>query len=77
MSDDRGRGCVTPLQIGNLQEQVGPLDDLDLDDDLPRIIDGYDEIDDEAREKIKFALQNGHVPDEDWKGVCRTFSSDH
>ncbi|ETI25451.1 hypothetical protein G647_02224 [Cladophialophora carrionii CBS 160.54] len=61
-------GCVTPLQIGNLQTQVGPLEDLDLDDDLPRIIDGYEEIDDEAREKIKFALHNGHVPDEDWKG---------
>ncbi|KAJ9610689.1 hypothetical protein H2200_005466 [Cladophialophora chaetospira] len=61
-------GCVTPLQIANLQEQVGPLEDLDLDDDLPRIIDGYEEIDDVSREKIKFALQNGHVPDEDWKG---------
>ncbi|OCT47208.1 hypothetical protein CLCR_02376 [Cladophialophora carrionii] len=62
-------GCVTPLQIGNLQTQVGPLEDLDLDGDLPHIIDGYEEIDDEAREKIKFALHNGHVPDEDWKGA--------
>jgi hypothetical protein len=66
----RARGCVTPLQIKNLQDQVGPLEDFDdLDEDLSRIIDGYDEIDDEFREKIKFALQNGHVPDEDWKGV--------
>jgi hypothetical protein len=64
------RGCMTPLQVKNLQDQVGPLEDFDdLDADLSVIIDGYDEIDDESREKIKFALQNGHVPDEDWKGV--------
>ena len=63
------RGCVTPLQIRNLQSQVGPLEDLDLDLDLPGIIDGFDELDKESREKLKFALENGHVPDEDWKGV--------
>lgn len=66
------RGCVTPLQIKNLQDQVGPLDDLDLDSDLPAIIDGYDEITPESQDKIKYALQNGHVHDEDWKGVSRT-----
>lgn len=60
------RGCVTPRQIANLQEQV---DGLDLDHDLAAIIDGYDEVPDWAQEKIKFALQNGHVPDEDWRGV--------
>ncbi|EXJ53455.1 uncharacterized protein A1O5_13323 [Cladophialophora psammophila CBS 110553] len=62
-------GCVTPAQIKKLQDQVGPLEDLDdLDADLDRIIDGYDEIDDESREKIKFALEHGHVADEDWNG---------
>ncbi|OAL35042.1 hypothetical protein AYO20_05757 [Fonsecaea nubica] len=62
-------GCVTPAQIKKLQDQVGPLEDLDdLDADLDRIIDGYDEIDDGSREKIKYALMNGHVADEDWKG---------
>jgi hypothetical protein len=40
-----------------------------LDSDLPAIVDGYDEISYEAQEKIKFALQNGHVADEDWRGV--------
>lgn len=63
---------MTPAQIARLQEQVGPLDDLDLDEDLPRIIDGYDEIDDDSREKIKYALEHGHVNDEDWKGVRST-----
>jgi len=65
------RGCVTPLQIKNLQVQVGPLEDLDLEADLAAIIDGYDEVTGEAQEKIKFALEHGHVPDEDWKGVSR------
>ncbi|KAK4938755.1 hypothetical protein LTR10_020858 [Elasticomyces elasticus] len=61
-------GCVTPGQIANIQSQIGPLDDLDLDADLPAILDGYEELSIEAQEKIKFALQNGHVADEDWKG---------
>ncbi|KAK5229285.1 hypothetical protein LTR47_007887 [Exophiala xenobiotica] len=60
-------GCVTPLQIANLQSQVGPLEDFD-DADLSAILDGYDEISPEAQEKVKYGLQNGHVADEDWKG---------
>jgi hypothetical protein len=60
---------VTPLQISNLQDQVGPLEDLELDSDLPRLIDGYEDLTYEAQEKIKFALEHGHVADEDWKGV--------
>ena len=36
--------------------------DLDL-------VDGYDEIPDDFQEKVRFALEHGHVPDEDWKGV--------
>lgn len=63
------RGCVTPSQIKNIQDQVGPLDDLDLDEDLPSILDGYDELPPEACEKIKYALIHGHVADEEWKGV--------
>lgn len=65
------RGCVTPVQIANLQSQVGPLEDLDLDSDLPSILDGYDELSVEAQEKVKEALVHGHVADEDWKGVSK------
>ncbi|KIW53568.1 hypothetical protein PV05_09128 [Exophiala xenobiotica] len=62
-------GCVTPLQIANLQSQVGPLEDFDdLDADLSAILDGYEDLTPEAQEKVKYALQNGHVADEDWKG---------
>jgi hypothetical protein len=33
------------------------------------LLDGYDEIPPEAQAKIDFAMENGHVPDEDWRGV--------
>ena len=33
------------------------------------MVDGYDTLPPEMQEKVKFALENGHVPDEDWKGV--------
>ena len=33
------------------------------------MVDGYDELPAAEQEKVKFALANGHVPDEDWKGV--------
>lgn len=55
------RGCVTPVQIEHLKEESGGDTDM---------IDGYDELPADLQEKVKFALANGHVPDEDWKGVC-------
>lgn len=54
------RGCVTPKQIDNLIESSGGDTDM---------VDGFDELPDEYQEKIKYALENGHVHDEDWNGV--------
>ena len=59
---------MTPLQLANIHEQLGGLEGLDLDKDLD-LLDGYDEVDTWAQDKIKYAVQNGHVHDEDWKGV--------
>ncbi|RMZ77911.1 hypothetical protein DV738_g4121, partial [Chaetothyriales sp. CBS 135597] len=59
-------GCVTPLQITNLQNMLGSID-YD-DDDALDALDGWDELDDESRAKIRQALKDGHIPDEDWKG---------
>lgn len=56
------RGCVTPKQIENLIETTGGDTD---------VVDGYDELPAEFQEKVKFALENGHIPDEDWKGVSQ------
>lgn len=33
------------------------------------MLDGYDEVGEENQAKIRTALKEGHVPDEDWKGV--------
>ncbi|KAF2445117.1 zf-PARP-domain-containing protein [Karstenula rhodostoma CBS 690.94] len=52
-------GCVTPAQVANLVEESGGDTDM---------VDGYEELPAELQEKVDFALQNGHVPDEDWKG---------
>ena len=55
------RGCVTPRQIENIKESI----DEDVD-----MLDGYDEIPPDLQEKIKAAIEHGHVNDEDWNGVC-------
>lgn len=36
------------------------------------MFDGYDELDEESQEKVARCLKQGHVDDEDWKGVCRS-----
>lgn len=62
------RGCVTPAQIENLRESTNG--DLDY-------VDGYDEVPPEMQDKIKRALDQGHIDDEDWKGVnlCKAIIS--
>lgn len=58
---DSSRGCVTPNVIAHIQEASGG--DVGL-------VDGYEELDvEEYKEKIKKALEQGHVDDKDWKGV--------
>ncbi|KAI9738161.1 MAG: hypothetical protein M1835_003247, partial [Candelina submexicana] len=46
-------------QLSNLRETTNG--DLDY-------VDGYDEVPVEMQEKIKRALDQGHIDDEDWKG---------
>ena len=55
------RGCVTPPVIHNWWEEA--------EHDYERI-DGLDEVPEEVQETVKRALQQGHVDDEDWAGVC-------
>ncbi|KAI9800520.1 MAG: hypothetical protein M1825_004068 [Sarcosagium campestre] len=52
-------GCVTPRQIQNLKVSIE--DNLDL-------FDGYDELPAAEQGKMRQALAQGHVDDEDWKG---------
>lgn len=61
------RGCVTPLQIANLQ---GQLEGLDTDDDRDmELIDGWEDLTPESRDLIRKAVYFGHVDDDVWKGV--------
>lgn len=53
---------MTPSVIEHLKEAIE--DNVDL-------FDGYDELPEEAQEKMRQALEQGHVDDEDWKGVSR------
>jgi len=60
LATNQYRGCTTPAQIAHLQEASG--DDTDL-------VDGFDELPAEMQEKVKTALEEGHVADDDWRGV--------
>ncbi len=59
-SDYDIRGCVTPKVIENLKMSIE--EDMDL-------LDGYDEIPPEEQAKVARSLEQGHVDDEDWRGV--------
>ncbi|KAL9096681.1 MAG: hypothetical protein Q9165_001169 [Trypethelium subeluteriae] len=51
-------GCVTPQVLENIK------DTIDGDYEL---VDGMDELPEEMQDKIKRAIQQGHVDDEDWQ----------
>ena len=38
-------------------------------DDEPNNLDGYEDLPEDLQEKIRKALEDGHVADEDWSGV--------
>ena len=65
MADGADRGCVTPKQVENLKVSIENNVDL---------FDGYDELPVELQEKMRRALEQGHVDDEDWRGVSRSVS---
>lgn len=41
------------------------------------LVDGYDDIPEDEQAKVKRALEQEHVDDEDWNGVCIQVSSLH
>lgn len=56
---------MTPKVVGNMQELINDEGDGD-----PSVIDGFEELSEENQEKVRKAIEQGHVDDEDWKGVC-------
>ncbi|ETN44166.1 uncharacterized protein HMPREF1541_10716 [Cyphellophora europaea CBS 101466] len=59
-------GCVTPLQIENLQYMLEGLD-LEKDDEM-EVIDGWEDLTPENQEKLRQAIRVGHIDDSEWRG---------
>ena len=55
------RGCVTPKQLDNLNASIeGNFDYLD----------GFEDLDEFNQARVRKALEERHVADDDWTGVC-------
>ncbi|RAK76956.1 uncharacterized protein BO72DRAFT_496568 [Aspergillus fijiensis CBS 313.89] len=59
-------GCVTPNVIQNLKDAIKDISGGDETD--CSALDGFDELSEENQDKVRRALEQGHVDDEDWKG---------
>ena len=57
-----GPGCTTPKVIADLDE----VTDGDMDN-----VDGYDELDEEDQARVRQAIADGHVADEDLVSIVR------
>ena len=53
-------GCTTPQVLQNISDAI----DGDLE-----LFDGYDELPEEDQTRVSAAIEEGHIADEDWKGV--------
>ncbi|KAJ5750216.1 hypothetical protein N7533_007244 [Penicillium manginii] len=59
-------GCTTPLVLSNIQTSIADEED---DSELNfEALDGFDELPSEFQEKIKVAIEKGHIEDDEWKG---------
>ncbi|KAJ5645015.1 hypothetical protein N7507_011026 [Penicillium longicatenatum] len=58
-------GCTTPRVLENIKTGWEEMCDGKPDYSL---LDGYDELSEECQEKVRRALENGHIDDDDWKG---------
>ena len=59
---------MTPLQIETYLESIGGKEAFEHD---PGIVDGWHELDPEGQDKVRRALEEGHVADKDWRGVSQ------
>lgn len=63
------RGCTTPKVIENIITAWEELRSNETDYD---VLDGWEDLPEDWQSKIRTALAQGHVDDEDWKGVSET-----
>lgn len=62
------RGCTTPKVLDNIKKEWLELQEED-DGKNYEFLDGWNELPEEYRVKVRNALEQGHVDDADWKGV--------
>lgn len=55
---------MTSRVLGNVIKSISGGDDKPLNVDA---LDGYDELPDAEKKKVKKALEQGHVDDKDWR----------
>ena len=56
-------GCTTPAQLANINGYI---------EDDPDNLDGYEDLDEDDQERVRTALEEGHVADEDLVSLVRS-----
>lgn len=62
------RGCTTPKVISHILSDWDGMNAESREKDYS-LLDGYDDLPEVFQEKIREALIQGHVDDEEWNGV--------
>lgn len=60
---------MTPRMIENMREYIEKDDDSNGTKLQFDLLDGWEELTEEIQAKITHVMEQGHVDDEDWKGV--------
>jgi len=63
-------GCVTHKQIVNARGELLPRGEEDEEGKEVNmsLFDGWEELPDEQKDRVRIAMEVGHVDDEDWRG---------
>lgn len=69
------RGCTTPAILSNIAKGVFEKDQVTGDENF-ELIDGWEDLPEVYQETVRNALIEGHVADDDWKGVSSCNSID-
>lgn len=70
------RGCTTPKVLENIKSAWDEMQGGSGEKDYS-LLDGYDALSKEYQLKVRNALEQGHVDNEDWKGVSLTAARIH
>lgn len=66
---------MTPRMIENMTTFIASDDDSNGTKLQFELLDGWEELTEEVQAKITHAIEQGHIDDEEWKGVSALPSS--